>query len=266
MPRTQELADIGACDDKPRRRRCRRSGMSLGMMLLQKGFGELVSVLMICLLAVYARAIASGAGAVLGAYEFGAGFMAVVFAVSVIFGQYGTGFGAFHVLLASFLYDENRARGFSAEVVWSHVVIAIVQIGAWFLAAFLASVLLPDPTFNRAMALTPELAGYPLFCVFVFELLGKMLIDHVYVFSSQAYNGVWGAFANSVLLGALVAILGPLTGGSLNFFRSLGPHVIEGSVATLAIVPHVISEIVAPILTVIIKVLLFPGSGKNKQN
>ena len=260
-----ELNPIGAENPDRKRRRCRKKGMSLGMMLLQKGLGELLTVVLVSL-AVYSATIADGVGSPINLSEYGLRFSGIVFAVGVVFAQYGTGFGAAHLLIASFLNDEKRERGFSKEVVWSHVVILVVQAGAWFLAAYIMSLLLPDPAFDRTLALTPSLAGYSLFGVFVFELLGKMLLDHVFVFSAEAYNGVWGVFANSLALGVLIAILGGLTGGSLNFFRSLGPHVVEGSLSTLDIVPHLASEIVAPVLTVIIKALVYPHQEKNKQN
>lgn len=240
-------------------KKCRRT--PLGMALLQKGFGELIGVLAVGLLAVNAQAIATAAGAPLGAYGVGAGFGIIAMAAGLIFARFGTVHLALHVTLASYLCDEG-ASGRGAERTWAHLVIAITTAVAWLAAAGLSIVLLPTPPFDRTLGLTvplPAIASSFLI-VFVFELLGKMLIDHVFLFSAQAYKGVWGVVGGSVLLGGLVAILGPLTGGSLNFWRSFMPHLVEGELASLPIAAHIVSEIVAPLLTAVIKCFLYPAA------
>jgi hypothetical protein len=231
------------------------------MALFKKGFGELIATLAVGLLAVNAQAIATAAGAPLGAYGVGAGFAIVAMAAGLIFAQFGTVHLATHITLASFLCDESSS-GRGAERMWAHLVIALVTIAGWAAAAGLSIVLLPDPTFNRALGGTVPLPAIAdsFAIVFVFELLGKMLLDHVFLFSAQAYKGVWGVVGGSVLLGGLVAILGPLTGGSLNFFRSLFVHVFEGQLAVLPIAAHIVSELVAPILTALIKCFLYPSA------
>lgn len=240
-------------------KKCRR--ISLGMALLQKGFGELIGTLAVGLLAVNAQAIATAAGAPLGAYGVGAGFGIIAMAAGLIFSQFGTVHLASHITIASFLCDEG-ASGRGAERGWAHLVIFLTTIVGWLAAAGLSILLLPTPPFNRDLGFTVPLPAIAdsFLIVFIFELLGKMLLDHVFLFSAQAYKGVWGVVGGSVLLGGLVAILGPLTGGSLNFWRSFWIHLVEGQLGLLPIAAHIVSEIVAPLLTAIIKCFLYPAA------
>jgi len=241
----------------------------------QRIFGCVASILFFGLLAVYARTIFSATGSPINFFEYGWLHAMLVFVVNFIFGQYTTSYLSFHALLATWLAYCPRVKNDSAfnSGVWvPYLLIAIFQAGAWFLVAVIAFGVFPEPPFNRDLTSPVPFAnttGLEQFRVFLFETLGKMLIDAVWVYSLHFKGGStpWRFAAHGVAYGAAVAVLGPLTGGSVNFWRSFAVHVVEGTLTTtMAVWQEIASEFAAPFLIVLVFVFLYRRPMKAKAN
>ena len=230
----------------------------------QRGLAELFAIVLFGVFAVHARTMSSVPGPEIGNYLSGFAYFAAAFATNIIFGAYMASYLSFHVLFTIWFgwdWVDNPARlKWSSQRVWIPTVVQIiVQGGAWFIVAVIGWGIFRSTAFNLALALTVPTIGDGV--VFLLEFLGKLLIDLVVIFSAK-YNSVWSWFAVSLSLGVAVAVLGPITGGSLNAWRSLAIPLVQG--ADLSPVGNELvqlaywgSELAAPIAAVVIKVLLF---------
>jgi hypothetical protein len=212
-------------------------------------FFSLLNSFLIGFLAVPAAAVALGfpAGTALTAFEYGWAMVAILFGTGLVFNQYE----AWHhftpnLTLAGVLCDDDRRMTWTAG--WLALIGMIFSLGGYFIAHAIAQAIYG---FSLASASTITSMGF--FGDFFIEFIGMTLVCHIYLFSSREYNGVWGVVGIAIVQGALIAIFGPATGGSFNFWRTLAVGALEGNLSLTGWGPKLLATFVAPIFTCIVK-------------
>lgn len=227
-------------------------------MAVQTFLGSLITSFMFGALSVPAAVYAIGFGfPALSNWEYGGIATVVLLATGLVFNQWR----AWHhftpnLSIACLLHDEE------CKMTWWKALLTLIgvvgSLGGYFIAHAIAGAIVSFSTAN-ASTLTSVTFGPD----FYFEFLGMLLVTHVFLFSSMEFSGVWGVVGISVLQGGLIAAFGPVTGGSFNFWRTLAVGVIEGNLGLTGWGPKLLATIVAPILTAIIKLWIYPGRAMN---
>lgn len=224
-----------------------------------RGFvGSLLTAFLFGALSVPAAVYAIGfGGPALSNWEYGGVAAAVLFATGLVFNQWEAWHHfAPHLSIAGVLWDEERKFTW-----WTALYTLICSVGSlagYFISHAIAMGIVSFSTAN-ASTLTSATFGQD----FYFEFIGMLLVSHVFLFSSREFGGVWGVVGIAVLQGALIAAFGPVTGGSFNFWRTLAVGALEGNLSLTGWGPKLIATIVAPIITAIVKLLLFPARAYN---
>lgn len=221
-----------------------------------RGFvGALLTSFLIAALAVPAKEYALGFLAPgLTSWEYGGITAAVIFATGLVFNQFDAWHHFLpHLSIAGLLYDEGRC------LTWLSVLRTLIcmagSLGGYFIGHAIAMSIVSFDI-SGASTLTNVTFGPD----FYFEFIGMLLICHVFLFSSREFWGVWGVVGIAVLQGALIAAFGPVTGGSFNFWRTLAVGALEGNLGATGWGAKLLATFVAPILTVIIKMLLYSST------
>lgn len=95
---------------------------------------------------------------------------------------------------------------------------------------------------------------------FLFEFLGSLVLIHVYVLAvARKTSGLTGVLGLGLAEFAIVAAFAPLTGGSFNFFRSLGVALVQGSACSTGLGVYIGSMFAALIVAAVMLYYIFPA-------
>ncbi len=227
--------------------------------LSRRVLGEVIAATIMTFFAVYSGTLFSyDGGAAISAVMVFLAYASASFATGLIFSRYGTAHLAAWATISAIFGDEN-CKGRSKRQ-RSNGIMLLVTPGAWLLAAVIARYTLGAAGFDRSLGLNkpPVSLEDSFFTIFFLETLAKTVLCHIQLFSSSKFRGMWGALGSSLFLGLAVVVLGNVTGGSINFWRSVGVAVVEGETADLQLVAYGLSEIAAPVLAIVVKRVFFP--------
>jgi glycerol uptake facilitator-like aquaporin len=236
---------------------------------------ELLGVILVGIFAVHAQTFASKAGTIIpdsfqvGVAHFGTLFASLAWSLPSV-----AGLTSVHLLLASFLcwYDAIPGAMTSFPMLGWKSIVSNIAVLVTILVGFYVTGLIGVGIFEDAASAPPNAdilfslnkssPNFNLGWVFVLELLGKFFID-VVLFVTISQNKIASAFLVALVYGVMVAVLGPITGGSLNAARSTGQYLAfrtYGNSVPAALATQIetvqwtywVSEIVAPIVALVV--------------
>jgi hypothetical protein len=230
---------------------------------------ELFGVILVGIFAVHAQTFASRGGASIpDSFEVGVAHFGTLFASLAWSLPSVAGLTSVHLLIAAFLrwYDAipPNSAGYFPMLGWTSLIsnlFVLIAILAGFYVTGLIGVAIfevPPANIDVLFTLSTSAATFSLGFVFLLEFLGKFFIDLV-LLVTIAQSKLVSSFLVALVYGVMVAVLGPITGGSLNAarssgqylaFRTLGNSVPVGTESQIETVQwtYWVSEIAAPIL------------------
>jgi len=192
----------------------------------------------------------------LSIYEYGILNTLVLFVLGLIFYNFG-GWIYYNPALAIaevLCCPEKRWYGVGMTALKAFVG-SIFALGGYFLGYWILQAIYDDFSLLAASPRNHE----SWFEAFYLETLGATIICHALLFVPDLLTGFVRVLAISVAQGMLIVLIYPATGGSLNFWRTLSVGALEGNLEHTAWSEVLVAMFVAPILTVIIKLILTRG-------
>jgi len=158
------------------------------------------------------------------------GYLAVIYAGGVTFGQFYAGHFAPHVTLVAWLSDP---KAFSLLGIARYVGILVFELIGYVLAAFLSSFFVggaaaPLGCANPAasVGLAQQILG---------SLIVKLFVGHIFLLSVKRHKGgPFGVLAIALVVAASILSLGPVTGGAYSLSRYLGVGFVQGGACLTA--------------------------------
>lgn len=129
------------------------------------------------------------------------------------------------------------------------------QFLGFLFSAWLISAILPAP-----ISCTQVNSLFGNGFAYLFETLGSVFLIHVWVLAVyRKTSGMTGVLGLAAAEFALVAAFAPITGGSLNLFRSLGVGLVRGSACNSSIGIYVGSMFTAVVVSIVLLMYIFPA-------
>lgn len=158
------------------------------------------------------------------------GYLAVIYAGGVTFGQFYAGHFAPHVTLVAWLSDPKR---FSLLGIARYAGILVFELLGYFLAALLSSFFVngaPAP-----LGCAEPAAGVGLAQQILGSLIIKLFVGHIFLLSVKRHKGgPFGVLAIALVVAAAILSLGSVTGGSYSLSRYLGVGFVQGGACLTA--------------------------------
>lgn len=147
-------------------------------------------------------------------------------------------------------------------VIGDHLLIWIGQFVGFLLGAWLLSAVTPP-----ALSCTVILPALGNGLGTLFEGLGTLVLIHVFVLAvHRRTSGMTGIIGLGFAELSLIAVFSPITGGSLNFFRSLGVALVLGGTCNDSLGYYIAATVAAIVLAVLLLMFIFPQKCANSGN
>lgn len=143
-----------------------------------------------------------------------------------------------------------------------HLILLLGQFLGFLFAAWLVSAITPAP-----LSCTVILPAFGNGFGFLFESLAILFLIHVFVLAVHRKNsGMYGVLGLGLAEFASIAALAPVTGGSINFFRSLGTALVQGAPCTTSLGIYVGAMFAAIVVSIVFLLWIFPAKCASTNN
>lgn len=201
-------------------------------------------------------------GVTLSPLEVAYGYLALIFALCVVFGQYFAAHLAPHVWLSSWLADPSR---FSGATILRYILVLVAEFVGMLLASLFASFLVGGSTASLGCA-NPA-AGVSVGAEFLADLFVKLLAGHIVLLSIKRHkNGPFGMLALALVISASILSLGAITGGSYSLTRYTSVAIIQGCFSTRTFLIQLANFILAGVINWLLSVVLFTLDASSMSN
>lgn len=141
-------------------------------------------------------------------------YAAMIYAVSIVFGQYGAAQLAPHVWLTQWLSSSDR---FKLITIVSYIVALIGEFVGMLLASYYSSYLIGA---TAALGCAEPVASVSFVQTWLTDLFVKLLVGHIVIISVKRHKGgPFGTLAVALTVAAAIVSLGAVTGGAYSLTR-----------------------------------------------
>ena len=186
------------------------------------------------------------------------GYLAVIYAGGIVFGQFYAGHFAPHVTLVAWLSDPKR---FTLPGILRYVGILAFELLGYFLAALTSSYFVNGAPAVRGCA--EPASGVTIVQQLLASLLVKLFVGHIFLLSVKRHKGgPFGVLAIALVVAASILSLGPVSGGAYSLSRYLGVGFVQGGacLTTRTSLIELGTFIVAGIVNYLLAAFLFTRS------